>query len=180
MSSTAEPHERGLSFERVEIGSWRTLAQCRGRSDIFFPPQAERPQAHESREYIAAALCSNCAVHTECCGFARHNREHGYWGGESEGERVKAGFALASPVGISRIRDETHRRGQTEMAKDTASGEAMHNTLVGLVPGATDRQPPTPDHRRFRCRVPASCAPVRLRSVAGTHPRSASQHGGCD
>jgi WhiB family transcriptional regulator, redox-sensing transcriptional regulator len=88
----------------LSVRDWRTEAQCSGRSDLFFPSHAERPQARELREHIAAALCSNCSVRTECCDFARGNREYGYWGGESESQRVKAGFALIAPIGVGRIR----------------------------------------------------------------------------
>jgi hypothetical protein len=49
-------------FESVTIVDWRSVARCAGRSDLFFPPPAERPQAREARERIARAMCSNCGV----------------------------------------------------------------------------------------------------------------------
>ncbi|MFM9120306.1 MAG: hypothetical protein ACKOQT_08285 [Acidimicrobiaceae bacterium] len=40
---------------------WMNDAACRGLSDIFFPPAAERPQARERREQMARAVCETCA-----------------------------------------------------------------------------------------------------------------------
>jgi WhiB family transcriptional regulator, redox-sensing transcriptional regulator len=91
-------------FEQVTIANWRDLARCVGRSDLFFPPPAERPQARDARERIAKALCANCLVKTECRDFARTNHEYGFWGGENEEQRVDAGYNLPAPVGIRRIR----------------------------------------------------------------------------
>jgi WhiB family redox-sensing transcriptional regulator len=34
-----------------------------------------------------------------CRGWARENREYGFWGGESEEERAAAGFRVEMPVG---------------------------------------------------------------------------------
>ena len=43
---------------------WRELAVCKGRTNLFFPPKAERPQARARREARANLLCSNCPVKT--------------------------------------------------------------------------------------------------------------------
>jgi WhiB family transcriptional regulator, redox-sensing transcriptional regulator len=104
MAALADRHDMLETVEPVQIVDWRSLARCSGRADLFFPPPAERPQARAQRERIAAAMCSNCLVRTECRDFARDNREYGFWGGENEESRVRAGFALPAPIGIKRAR----------------------------------------------------------------------------
>jgi WhiB family transcriptional regulator, redox-sensing transcriptional regulator len=108
VAALAERHQLDVTFDSpidaTMISDWRDLARCAGRSDLFFPPPAERPQARELRERIASAMCSNCVVRTQCRDFARDNREYGFWGGENEEERVNAGFALPAPIGIKRLR----------------------------------------------------------------------------
>ena len=66
---------------------WVDEAACRGESDLFFAPFAERPEARVRREAKADELCKACP-----------NRELGYWGGESESERATAGFAPTTPI----------------------------------------------------------------------------------
>lgn len=82
------------------VGDWRDHAECSGRTELFFPRRAERPQARQRREAKAARLCDACAVRVECREFARVNHEYGFWGGESEEERHLAGFKIAAPIGI--------------------------------------------------------------------------------
>ena len=79
---------------------WMDHAVCKGRTHLFFPPKAERPQARVRREAQARKLCGSCPVQTQCQSFARDNREYGYWGGESEEERHLAGFTVAAPIGV--------------------------------------------------------------------------------
>lgn len=79
---------------------WMDHAVCKGRTHLFFPPKAERPQARVRREAHARRLCASCPVQTQCQAFARDNREYGYWGGESEEERHLAGFTVAAPIGV--------------------------------------------------------------------------------
>lgn len=79
---------------------WMDHAVCKGRTHLFFPPKAERPQARVRREAQARKLCQSCPVRNECQSFARDNREYGYWGGESEEERHLAGFTVAAPIGV--------------------------------------------------------------------------------
>jgi len=68
-------------------------AACRGHPDLFFAPHAERPQARVRREARARRLCGACPVAAPC-------REYGFWGGESEEERHRAGFTIPSPIGV--------------------------------------------------------------------------------
>ena len=79
---------------------WMETAACKGRTHLFFPPKAERPQARVRREAQARLLCRTCPVNEECQSFARENREYGFWGGESEEERHLAGFTVAAPIGV--------------------------------------------------------------------------------
>lgn len=83
-----------------EILNWGRLANCKGKMRLFFAPKAERPQARHRREAKAQSLCIVCPVQTQCFEFARQHHEYGYWGGESEEERHRAGFTIAAPIGI--------------------------------------------------------------------------------
>ena len=80
--------------------SWMDDANCKGNTQLFFPPRAERPQARERREARAARLCAQCTVLAACREFARENHEYGYWAGESEEDRHLAGFTVSAPIGI--------------------------------------------------------------------------------
>jgi WhiB family redox-sensing transcriptional regulator len=95
----------------LSLLSWTGGPACRGRTDLFFAPHAERRQERERREAEARALCLACAVLEPCRQWARKRREYGFWGGESEEERAAAGYPPALPVGrvaqVSRARWET-------------------------------------------------------------------------
>src|SRR5690242_17188994 len=80
--------------------SWNDEAACRGQPDLFFAPRAERPQARVRREAKARRLCEACPVSVPCRAFARDHREYGFWGGESEEERHRAGFTIPAPIGV--------------------------------------------------------------------------------
>jgi WhiB family redox-sensing transcriptional regulator len=79
---------------------WVDDAACRGQADLFFAPRAERPQARVRREARARRLCAACPVAAPCREFARAHREYGFWGGESEDERHRAGYTLPAPIGV--------------------------------------------------------------------------------
>ena len=83
---------------------WMADAACRGHTELFFPPGGERPPARIRRERAAEELCASCPVRRSCLTYARTHREHGYWGGESEDERVLAGYSPSHPVGRTRLR----------------------------------------------------------------------------
>lgn len=78
---------------------WMAEAACRGLTNVFFPPSAERPQARERREALARTVCAGCKVLVTCRDFARAHHEYGFWGGESEDERHAAGYRLIAPIG---------------------------------------------------------------------------------
>lgn len=89
-----------LSVVAPATDDWLSYAACKGKTHLFFPPRAERPQARVRREAQARLLCQSCPVLEPCRSFARANREYGYWGGESEEERHLAGFTVAAPIGV--------------------------------------------------------------------------------
>ena len=79
--------------------AWTGEAACQGRTELFFAPAGERPEARVVREGRARAVCMECPVLGPCRDWARENREYGFWGGESEEERAAAGFRVDMPVG---------------------------------------------------------------------------------
>lgn len=72
---------------------WTVHAKCKGRTQLFFAPAGERPEARARREALARRYCAVCPVQTICQDTARRNHEAGLWGGENEEERAEAGFA---------------------------------------------------------------------------------------
>jgi WhiB family redox-sensing transcriptional regulator len=88
----------GSALSTLSI-NWAQAA-CRGQTTLFFAPHAERPEARELREEQARALCLACPVLGQCRALARQQREYGFWGGETEGERAAAGYPVALPVGL--------------------------------------------------------------------------------
>ena len=78
--------------------AWMRDGLCRGESDLFFAPFAERPEARVRREAQARDLCSLCPSADPCRQYARENRELGFWGAESEADRATAGFAPTTPI----------------------------------------------------------------------------------
>lgn len=89
-----------LNSQVIDRQVWQDYAACKGRTSLFFPPRAERPQARARREAQARMLCVTCPVNSSCREFARVNHEYGYWGAESEEERHLAGYTVAAPIGV--------------------------------------------------------------------------------
>jgi len=96
--------EASVALPRWTQQDWAAEAACRGRTELFFPPAGERPQARVRREADARALCATCPVEAPCRAYARVHREHGFWGGESEDERILAGYVPPHAIGIGRLR----------------------------------------------------------------------------
>ncbi len=91
------------SFDGAEVDArerpwWMEHAVCKGQTEVFFAPHAERPSARERREQLARQICTECAARVPCRDYARLYRELGFWGGESEVERALAGFPPTTPV----------------------------------------------------------------------------------
>lgn len=68
---------------------WMSAAVCAGRTEHFFAPHGEQADARTVREARAAAICRTCPVLIECRDYARLHREHGFWGGESDEQRLE-------------------------------------------------------------------------------------------
>ncbi len=83
---------------------WMQEGMCSGRTELFFPPPAERPQSRLRREAAAREVCATCPVLVECRTYARVHHEHGFWGGETEEERALAGYVPPHPIGAARLR----------------------------------------------------------------------------
>jgi WhiB family redox-sensing transcriptional regulator len=88
---------------QAHTGSWRDHAECKGRTTLFFPRRAERPEARERRETQADRLCARCDVAQPCRDYARSHHEYGFWAGESEEDRHRLGYTVSAPIGV-RIR----------------------------------------------------------------------------
>lgn len=82
------------------LAAWREQAACKGRTNLFFPRRAERPEARARREARAAALCAACPVLAVCREHARTQHEYGFWGGESEETRHLLGYTVCAPIGL--------------------------------------------------------------------------------
>lgn len=78
--------------------SWMAHAACRGRTDLYFAPHAERPQTRLKREARARRLCLECPVLLDCRDHARNHLEYGVWGGETEDDRAELGSPVPAPV----------------------------------------------------------------------------------
>lgn len=98
-------------------------AACRGRTDLFFAPHAERSDLRERRESAARNLCRTCPILTACRTWARQRREYGFWGGESEAERAAAGYPVALPTGhVARVIRETAAARSAGLCSSAAVG----------------------------------------------------------
>ena len=76
---------------------WAASALCSDKSHLFFAPPGERRTRRTRREALARSYCENCEVLLSCRSWARENREHGFWGGESEEQRARVGYPPRSP-----------------------------------------------------------------------------------
>lgn len=98
--------------------SWQDEAVCKGLTEVFFGPSAERPERRVEREALAKSYCFSCPVMLPCRRSARLNREHGFWGAENDEERAAAGFAPRSPSRRSVIQARDNARRQFDANHD--------------------------------------------------------------
>ena len=96
----AAVHTLSLTPSPVPEVDWMEQAACKGHTNLFFPPKAERPQARARREARARRLCMACPVLDTCRTFAREHHEYGFWAGESEEDRHLAGYTVSAPIGV--------------------------------------------------------------------------------
>ena len=78
---------------------WMDAAACKGRTSLFFPPKAERPQARTRRENRARRICAECSVLEPCRTFAREHHEYGFWAGELYLQRTVDDGRLSFAIG---------------------------------------------------------------------------------
>lgn len=76
---------------------WAEHGLCAGKAEYFFAPPGERRTRRTKREELARSYCNNCTSLLACRSWARQNREHGFWGGESEEQRAALGYPPRSP-----------------------------------------------------------------------------------
>lgn len=100
-------------FAISEARPWTENALCAGKSELFFAPPGERRTRRTKREALARSYCNNCKALLPCRSWARENREHGFWGGESEEQRAALGYPPRSPS----------RRAVAEMGRNAARGD---------------------------------------------------------
>lgn len=86
--------ERPSAEDAMRDQQWIEHAACRGHHELFFAARSERPQARTRRESLARQICQSCPVIEPCRATARRFGEYGFWGGESEDERLAATAAL--------------------------------------------------------------------------------------
>ena len=106
MSSRPSPSPHPL-IGVVEDREWVELARCVGRSELFFEPFRELAPQRAVRERAAKRVCAQCPVQLACRESGRRNHESGIWGGETEEERVRAGYPIRSVARSSVMK--THR-----------------------------------------------------------------------
>ncbi len=70
---------------------WMEQAACKGRTALFFPTYAERPQARQRREAKALALCARCPVQQTCREWGRQHHEYGISSGSGAGRTKRSG-----------------------------------------------------------------------------------------
>ena len=101
-------------FGISESREWAADGLCGDRSELFFAPPGERRTRRTKREALAKSYCDSCRVMTACRSWARENREHGFWGGESEEQRAAFGYPPRSPS----------RRAVAELGRDASRSVA--------------------------------------------------------
>ena len=78
------------NLAEIPSTDWQRRGRCRAvDSHVFFPPpEPEHTEERMARETRAKAICSTCAVRSDCLSWALAVREpHGVWGGTTESER---------------------------------------------------------------------------------------------
>lgn len=114
-------------FAVSEAREWASNALCTGKADLFFAPPGERRTRRTKREALARSYCINCKALLPCRSWARENREHGFWGGESEEQRAALGYPPRSPS-----RRAVAELGRTaSRSQDDLDLELDHEVLAG-------------------------------------------------
>ena len=82
---------------------WFDAAACKNMTELFFPPGThEKHDRRVRREAKARAICNECPSLHACRRWAREHHEIGVWGGETDEQRIRAGYALAVGGDVTR------------------------------------------------------------------------------
>jgi WhiB family redox-sensing transcriptional regulator len=92
ITNTAQEIHRLIAV--IEDREWTEFARCQGQVDLFFEPFREQAPQRAIREAAARAMCAQCPAQEPCRDSGRRNHESGIWGGETEEDRVRAGFPI--------------------------------------------------------------------------------------
>jgi len=114
--------------------TWQEEAVCKGLTEVFFGPSAERPERRVEREALAKSYCHSCPVMLPCRRTARLNREHGFWGAENDEERAAAGFAPRSPSrrSVIQARDNARRQLASDLGAAENNGLDANTQIISL------------------------------------------------
>jgi len=118
ITNTAQEIHRLIAV--LEDREWTEFARCRGRLDLFFEPHREAPPKRALREAEAKQMCSQCPVQGPCRESGRRNHESGIWGGETEIDRVRAGFPIRT---VTRATTAAARAQALEEAQPVPAGD---------------------------------------------------------
>lgn len=81
---------------RNDRPDWYDAAACKDQTELFFPPATyEKHDTRVRRETRARKICDTCPALIACRRWAREHREIGVWGGETDEQRIRAGYMLA-------------------------------------------------------------------------------------
>ena len=177
-------------------------AACQGRTELFFAPAGERPEARVLRGARGPLASAARARRRACRRWAREHREYGFWGGESEEDRAarrvpgrharRPGRALpqgqrqarAAPHPTRRVallggsnapscRDPPHRPRETEPGEQRDRRRAT-GTRKREYPSGPAETSTTYATMTIATTCPNRC--LRSRTSASTAPRAPSSH----
>lgn len=99
----------GMNARAIDPADWQVAAACRGRYDLFFPPdeQDESRLDRRKRETDAKSICKDCRVRRDCLVTAlQHDENFGIWGGATSRERramLRSGTTLGNSFRVRSI-----------------------------------------------------------------------------
>lgn len=70
----------------LEPPEWHAQAACKGKSDLFYPPEGTSKADYANFARRAKAICEGCPVQAQCLEAGREET-YGIWGGESNRSR---------------------------------------------------------------------------------------------
>lgn len=81
-------------LDEIRKQEWRKEAACKGKTELFFPPDVSRDDSKktkankEAAQLQAMSICASCPVREPCFDFAMRKPEgHGVWAGTSIADR---------------------------------------------------------------------------------------------